>query len=323
MEECYITIFTPTYNRCHLLVRLYESLLQQSCKNFEWLIVDDESEDDTEKIVLEWMKKKTNGFPIRYYKQEHGGKHRALNKGFGLAKGIYFFIVDSDDYLTKNATELIEVWGKQVENRKEIAGVSGTKISSNGNLLGGIPITKTECNWVEASNFEREKYHLTGDKAEAYKTSILKQYSFPEFKGEYFVTEAVCWDAIAADGYKLRWYNEPIYQCEYLEEGLTKSGANGIQGSIQNYKGYCYYVSQCLKVKNIWGWSGNLRQYNKVARSLHKGWKERANNLNIKYGKYVFNMTVIFPFVYTIKLMKKGSCMIRSLMGEEYGKKDA
>ena len=75
---------------------------------------------------------------------------------------------------------------------------------------------------MDASSLERRKLHIEGDKAEVFDVEVLKAHPFPEFDGEYFVTEAVCWNAIAANGYKIRWYHEPIYYCEYLEDGLTK-----------------------------------------------------------------------------------------------------
>lgn len=300
----YVTVFTPTYNRKKLLERLYQSLKKQTSKNFEWIIVDDGSTDDTEGTVGKWIQEEET-FCISYDMQKHGGKHRALNRGFGMAKGIYFFIVDSDDCLTEDAVEKVEQWGKAVENRNDIAGVSGLRIS-NGKILGGIPIGMEKNGWVEAGNLEREKFRLGGDKAEAYKVQILRQHPFPEFEGEDFVTEAVCWDAIAAEGYKLRWYGVAIYECEYLEDGLTKTGANDLAGQINHYRGFCYYVSQCMKVKGIWGWTGNLRRYNRVARALHLSWQTRAKDLKIGFWNYWFKMCVIFPYVYALKALRYG-----------------
>ena len=70
-----ITVFTPTYNRCDTLKRLYKSLLNQNCKDFCWLIVDDGSADDTQKLVSKWIDE--NKISIRYYRQENqGGKIR-------------------------------------------------------------------------------------------------------------------------------------------------------------------------------------------------------------------------------------------------------
>ena len=65
-----VTVFTPTYNRAHLLPTLYKSLQDQACKDFEWLIIDDGSEDNTEEIVKKWAESECY-FPIRYYKVQN------------------------------------------------------------------------------------------------------------------------------------------------------------------------------------------------------------------------------------------------------------
>ena len=81
-----ITVFTPTYNRAHLIGRLYDSLCRQSCRDFEWLVVDDGSTDGTD-VLFERLKAEA-GFPIRYVRQENGGKHTAINTGLELAQGV-------------------------------------------------------------------------------------------------------------------------------------------------------------------------------------------------------------------------------------------
>ena len=73
-----ITVLTPAYNRAYILNNLYKSLCLQSDRDFEWIIVADGSSDNTETIVKYWIRENTL-FPIRYFKQENGGKHRALN----------------------------------------------------------------------------------------------------------------------------------------------------------------------------------------------------------------------------------------------------
>lgn len=302
MREPYITIFTPTYNRAKLLKRLYESLCRQKEKNFEWIIVDDASADDTERVVSGWIDSGTGDFEIRYYKQEHGGKHRALNKGFLHASGKFFFIVDSDDYLTDDATAKIETWGKKIENDDTIAGVAGLRANETG-IIGGKHNISGE--WVDASNFERIKYNLYGDKAEILKTDIIKRYPFPVFEGEYFVTEAVCWDAIAADGYKLRWYNEPIYICEYLEGGLTKTGANELEGHRKNYRGYCYYIKQCIQIVPRMQSITNFREYNKTARKLKISLRQRMKDLDMAAGRYLSMYMVEMPALYSVRVVKK------------------
>lgn len=291
-----LTIFTPTYNRAYLLPRLFNSLCGQTNKNFEWLIIDDSSTDDTKSVVNEFIKK-TNDFNIRYYCQPHGGKHRAINKALGLAEGEYFFIVDSDDYLTEDSVELIYQWTASVEGMENIAAVSGLRKQSNNVIYGGDFLSGSDKEYIDAGNLERKKYHLTGDKAEVYKTDILRNHLFPEFEGEYFVTEAVCWDAIAADGYKIRWFNKPIYICDYLEHGLTKSGANGISGHIKNYNGFCYYVKQCLKVKKITESIHDFYSFDKTVRKMNKTLSQRSHDIGINPFNYLVNLLIMVPII--------------------------
>lgn len=214
----FITIFTPTYNRRQLIERLYQSLLTQTKKNFEWLVVDDGSTDNTESYFADLLNKQ-QPFPIRYIKQENGGKHRAINKGVINAEGKLFFIVDSDDYLTENAIEKINQWTATLNDSRKWAGIAGLRGQTKNRVLGQHnPSSK----FIDAKNSERRKYNLLGDKAEIYFTEVLKKYPFPEIPGENFISEEIVWNAIARDGYYLRWFNEIIYICNYLEGGLTK-----------------------------------------------------------------------------------------------------
>ncbi len=66
------TIFTPTYNRKELLTNLYESLKNQTYKDFEWIIVDDGSSDGTELSVRQFLDEKI--LNIKYFYKENGGK---------------------------------------------------------------------------------------------------------------------------------------------------------------------------------------------------------------------------------------------------------
>lgn len=213
----FITIFTPTYNRRNLIERLYQSLLVQTVTNFEWLVIDDGSTDDTEKFFAK-LSSTEHPFPIRYIKQNNGGKHRAINKGVQNANGELFFIVDSDDYLTENAIEKINQWITTLDNSHKWAGISGLRGFSKNSVVG----QHSDFSYIDAKNNERRKYNLLGDKAEVYFTDVLKQHPFPEIPGENFISEEIVWNAIARDGYYLRWFNEIIYICDYLEGGLTK-----------------------------------------------------------------------------------------------------
>lgn len=243
MSKAKITIFTPCYNRAHTLPRLYDSLKRQNCKDFEWIIVDDGSSDNTQELISEW-KKKEKDFPIIFLRTENGGKHRAINKGVELSSTDFFFIVDSDDYITDNAIESIQEMISSFSDKEleKFAGVSGTKTTADHKSIGGTGDKSSS--FIDATNLEREKYNLTGDKAEVYRTSILKKYPFPSFEGENFLSEEIVWDKIARAGFKIRWFNRPLMICEYRNDGLSK---NLEEINKKNPKGFALYIRNKLR----------------------------------------------------------------------------
>ncbi|MBO5889770.1 MAG: glycosyltransferase family 2 protein, partial [Clostridia bacterium] len=121
-----ITIFTPTYNRCDLLMKLYESIKNQTVKDIEWIIVDDGSSDDTPNIIDNLIKEE-NEFEIKYFYKENHGRHTAINRGVEEASGEYFMLVDSDDFLPSNAVENILKMFKKIEGKENFACVAGLK----------------------------------------------------------------------------------------------------------------------------------------------------------------------------------------------------
>lgn len=257
-----ITILTPTYNRGYLLSNLYNSLESQTSKDFEWIIIDDGSEDNTEEIVKGWQKK-NNTFKIHYFKTSNGGKHRAVNFGVSKAYYDYVFIVDSDDYILEMAVEKVQGWIQSIDKDKSFAGVSGLKGYKDNTVVGYYPSKIEYKDYIDATNLERKACNLLGDKAEIYRTEILRKYPFPEFKNEKFITEAAVWNAIAHDGYKIRWFNEIIYICEYNEDGLTKLG---IEKEINNFNGFIYYIKLRMKTEKVFLNLAPLCSFSNVAR---------------------------------------------------------
>ena len=230
-----LTIFTPTYNRAFILGQLYQSLIRQTCHDFEWLIVDDGSADDTEALVRGWLEAK-NPFPIRYHRQENGGKHRAINKGLGLAEGALFFTVDSDDYLTDDAVEKVLAWEAALPADGNYCGFAGN--------LGTAPDT-TPNRIFDGPHFDGtalDRYGIIdGERAMVFYTRIHRQYPYPEFSGEKFMTEAVAWNRMAHDGYKMRFFNDIIWVYEYQEDGLTKAGNSLF---MRNPRGYGLFLRE-------------------------------------------------------------------------------
>ena len=230
MEFAYkITVFTPAYNRAHTLGALYRSLQKQTFRNFEWLIVDDGSRDGTGELVKLWQSEE-NPFPIRYVYQENGGKCRAINQGLELAAGELFFTVDSDDYLLDNALENAARWEAALPKDGKFCAVSGNL----GTAPGETPNPPLPEPYYDGTALDRYGA-VKGERALLFYTQVHRQYPYPVCEGERFMTEAVAWNRMAAEGWRIRFYNEILTIYEYQPDGLTSAGDdlfwNNLQGT--------------------------------------------------------------------------------------------
>lgn len=213
-----ITILTPTFNRAHLLPRLFESLTHQTDFNFEWLVMDDGSTDGTSDLFA-GKTFLSAPFPIRYYQQENGGKHRALNAGVKQAKGDFIFIADSDDWLLPQSVAIVGQHASAIADDNTFAGVAGLDVFDDERIVGtGLPQDIIDCNAMDI----RYRYHVDGDLKEVFKTTVLQEFPFPEIQDERFCPEQLVWFRIAQK-YKLRYFNTPIYVAEYQPNGITAS----------------------------------------------------------------------------------------------------
>ncbi|TQQ83942.1 glycosyltransferase family 2 protein [Peptacetobacter hominis] len=231
MYELPVTIFTPTYNRAYLIERLYKDLINQTSKDFEWVIVDDGSSDNTEEVIEKFIKE--NILDIKYFKKENGGKHTAINYGVDKARGELFFIVDSDDGLLPDSVEtVINLWNEN-KNIENISGISGLCIYENGDVIGTeMPDDKPICKFADLYF----KYNVKGDKTLVLKTDILKKYKFPEPSGIKFLPESVVWFELSKY-YTVRCINKPMIIREYLEDGLTYNmmSTNAVRGKATEF----------------------------------------------------------------------------------------
>ena len=155
-----------------------------------------------------------------------------------------FFIVDSDDVLTPGAIERILQWEKTIEEKDRFAGVAFLKAGLAYETVG----TSFREQFLDCTSLERDKYGISGDKAEVFYTELLRAYPFPEFEGEKFLTEAVVWERIAHDGYRIRWINEIIYLCEYQADGLS---ANWNRNLLNSINGYSEFIRQRIHFSDL------------------------------------------------------------------------
>lgn len=207
-----ITILTPTYNRMHTLPRLYESLVSQTCYEFEWLVIDDGSNDDTEILIKTYQE--VSPFNIRYLRKMNGGKHTALNFGFREASHDWVFIVDSDDYLKQNT---VEVLVNEISTVSDcFNSISILKVYEDGSIIGN----KFPSNI--SSYIEKAYSNVSGDKADLIRLNALEGFSFPEYPNENFMAESPLFIWLGKKG-KTRFVNFEGYICEYLKGGLSDS----------------------------------------------------------------------------------------------------
>lgn len=212
-----ISILTPTYNRAYTLKRAYESLIRQTMKDFEWIIVDDGSSDNTKDLVNEFIAEGL--ISIKYFYKENGGKHTALNYGIKKIKSSYVLILDSDDYLKDDCIEIVINSWKKYDKNKKIGCLSFLRVFPNEETIGKkYKDTEIISNHIDF----RYNKSLLGDMCEVFRSSVLKKYPFPVFEGERFLSEAIVWNRIAFD-YDTVYINEPIYVTDYLEDGLSKN----------------------------------------------------------------------------------------------------
>ncbi len=209
-----LSIVTPTYNRAHCLAAAWDSLMNQSIFEFEWIIIDDGSEDNTEVLVQEWIG--TSPFLIRYEKQQNGGKHRALNRGVQMSTSEYTAILDSDDSMVPTFVALVKKCSDLYKSELNFGGISGRINDTNGRLIGPKIDAIDYCSTIEY----RYNKGILGDQLEVFLTEVLKQFPFPNIENEKFVPEALIWNRI---GQKYKLVHLPyVFQIrEYLDGGLT------------------------------------------------------------------------------------------------------
>lgn len=266
-----ITVFTPTYNRAYIIRELYTSLCKQTCMDFEWVIVDDGSTDNTESLIQSFLEDKK--ITINYIKQSNGGKHIAINAGVKAAKGNLFFIVDSDDQLTPDAIEWLRNEWKLIMNDKRFAGISGIRIHPDGTKIGG----GADFGIIDADPLAiRCTYHIKGDLAEAWRTETMKAYPFPVFLEERFCSEGLIWGRIAQK-YMVRFVHKGIYVCGYLDDGLTKNRVNCRRNSPEYsalaYSEFMHYPQ--IPIKHKLAYSINFWRFSiKGKKSFFVRWKQ-------------------------------------------------
>ena len=242
-----ITVFTPTYNRAYCLHKCYDSLVNQTNKDFLWLIIDDGSIDETKELVQKWISE--NIISIKYHYKDNGGMHSGHNAAYSLIDTPLNVCIDSDDYMPENAIEkIIEIWNK-IKGEPKFAGIIGLDATPEGEIIGDkIPAYIKETTLYEVNNTLK----LKGDKKLVLRTDVVKKYPpYPIFEGERFVPLGYLYLLIDQD-FVLYPTNEILCHVEYMADG---SSLNIIKQYRRHPNGFAFsrksrmQLSKSFKVK--------------------------------------------------------------------------
>jgi glycosyltransferase involved in cell wall biosynthesis len=212
----------------------------QTCQDFEWLIVDDGSTDNTHELVEQWMHE--DKVVIRYVSQENGGKMRAYNKAVSLTETELFVCIDSDDQLASVSVveDSLAFWDehRSDESEKPIVGIISLRKPSRLNID-----VRAERPWIGHVTDICRRY--TGETTIFIKTEILRCYPYPCFEGEKFVTDVYIFEWMDED-YNFLFHPYYSQNCEYHQDGYTMSFRKLL---FSNPKGHREYHSLRIRLK--------------------------------------------------------------------------
>jgi glycosyltransferase involved in cell wall biosynthesis len=123
----FFSIIIPTYNRAHLIRQAISSVVNQSFTDWELLIVDDGSTDNTKEVVCQFFDDR-----IHYIYQENAERCAARNNGVALAKGAYICFLDSDDYFLPNRLSVLHKTINKIDYPKFVFFTGLKTLSSKG-----------------------------------------------------------------------------------------------------------------------------------------------------------------------------------------------
>jgi len=289
-----ITVFTPTFNRAHLLPRLYESLCKQTSGDFLWLIVDDGSSDGTQDLVRQWQAE--NKIQIEYYYKENGGMHTGHNVAYKRIETELNVCIDSDDYMPKDAVEKMVQFWNNLEDKQNYSGFVGLDVTEDGAIIGTkIPEDLKRGSYLDL--YER----VTGDKKFVLVTEEVKKYpSYPEYENEKLVPLGILYIMMGAEK-DFAYTNDVYCVVEYQEGGSTNSI---FKQYIESPKGFAYsrkiQIKYANKIKYRFKNYIHLVSSSLFAKDITLAFKD----VNFLYSLFAFPFGVLLSFYVSLKRSK-------------------
>lgn len=216
-----LTIFTPTYNRGHLLTRAYEALKRQSVSEFIWLIVDDGSTDDTSKIVEHLIENEKN-FKIQYVKKDKNeGVFSAYSVAIKKCETELMYAIDSDDMITNDGIkDILTFWEKYGSDN--YAGIVALDCFHNMAIVGDLLPAQKSINLIDLL---AGKYAINNlDRADIVRTKLYRE----ALPNDEVYDSTICFEPHnlhleISKNYDFLVYNKPLKCIEYQADGLSNN----------------------------------------------------------------------------------------------------
>ena len=286
-------ILTPTYNRRHTLKRVYDSLVNQTFKDFIWIIIDDGSKDNTQILVEEWLE--ISKIKIEYhYLQINKGKAEAVNFGLSLCTEPYTIIADSDDTFDPISLEFYRNTWNVINLTTQNISTIWTLVIDEKNQIKGDSFPKDF--WQV--NFKQRvldiKHEVNGDKWHCWRTEVLKEYPFYSQKNCH-IGESHTWNNVNKK-YDFLCINVPLLKAHYTEDSLITSKKSRKEIAVGYYYS-SYYALNDIKFVDIISY----RYYRYLAFEYIKS-RLYFSDKNFKLG---FSKTFLCSIIFAITIPKR------------------
>lgn len=247
------SIIVPVYNVEKYLKKCLDSIIDQTYKNYEVIVVNDGSPDNSQAIIEEYKKNYPN--KIKAYNKQNGGLSDARNFGLQYTTGDYVIFVDSDDYV-KN--DMLEVLNNNIKENEDVIGYNLITVDQNYNTI-----------------------------------NIVKRPSFDTVSGEEAIIKLIegreCFEPACVYAYNLKYWKNNEYKFEigrYHEDfGLIPKVIVKAE-KVKQLDYDCYYYLQnsnsITKNKSI-----TLKKANDVLYYYNKLVNVSNNMKNIEAAKYL------------------------------------
>lgn len=236
------TIFTPVYNGANHIERVFESVASQTYSNFEWIIINDGSTDNSCEVIKSLLKKyKDIEDKIIYREQRNSGKHIAWNRALDLSTGQIWLPADCDDSFVPTTLSFFNGKCNEISNFLEsnIAGINVCCLNPDTGKMIGTPY---QYDGLISNNIELYyKYNVVGEKWGCQRVDLLKRYKFPESCRGHFYPESYIWYSFPKDGYSTVCYNECLRRYYYVETSLINN--KNYRYDLNKQKTYLHFIT--------------------------------------------------------------------------------